>query len=91
MVCTTIVRRPTCSGTASALSRPGGEARKKLVFDSIVVVLAPGRQVEPGHLAAQLVGEGHIGAAMHDAVRVDVPLVGIDLADDLVLVAGDDR
>src|SRR4051812_18966752 len=50
----------------------------------------PQRQVEPGHLPAQLVGEGHIGAAMHNAMRVALPLVGIDLADELVLVAGDD-
>src|SRR5215472_3569548 len=46
-VCTTIVRRPTCSGTATARNRPGCEARKKLLFDSIVVVLISAGLLSP--------------------------------------------
>jgi len=41
-------------------------------------------------MAAKLVGKCHVRAAMHDAARVHVPVVGVDLADDLVLVGGDD-
>jgi hypothetical protein len=36
-----MVRRPTCSGTAMPISRPGGHAWKMLLFDSIVVVRKP--------------------------------------------------
>jgi hypothetical protein len=37
-----IVRRPTWTGTATPVSRPGLEARKIFVFDSIVAVRNPG-------------------------------------------------
>ena len=50
----------------------------------------PGRQVQPGGVAANLVGKGHVGAAMDDAARVHVPVVGVDLANDLAFIGGDD-
>ena len=41
-VCHTCVRLPRCSGVASARTTPGRPGAKKLVFDSSVVVEAPG-------------------------------------------------
>ncbi|HEU4536504.1 MAG TPA: hypothetical protein VFS00_20405 [Polyangiaceae bacterium] len=42
-VCTTIVVLPTCTGSARTWNVPLRTARKKLVFDSIVVV-----PIDPG-------------------------------------------
>ncbi len=45
-VCQTIVRLPRCNGTHSPVTFvPTGAGAKKLVFDSIVVVLAPSRRL----------------------------------------------
>jgi hypothetical protein len=41
-ICSTVMRRPTWTGTATPVSRPGKQARKIFVFDSIVVVRNPG-------------------------------------------------
>ena len=80
-----IMRRPTCNGTASPTRRPGWQARKKLVFDSIVDVRVPGEQVQRRGMAAKLVGKRHVRTAVDDAARVQVPVIGVDLADPLSL------
>ena len=44
------MRRPTWTGTATPVSRPGSQARKIFVFDSIVVVRNPGGTLSPADL-----------------------------------------
>ena len=44
------MRRPTSSGTATPVSRPGRQARNIFVFDSIVVVRNPGETLSPANL-----------------------------------------
>src|ERR1700719_1967236 len=44
------MRRPTWTGTATPVSRPGTQARKIFVFDSIVVVRNPGGTLSPATL-----------------------------------------
>src|SRR6202049_2920256 len=44
------MRRPTWTGTATPVSRPGTQARKIFVFDSIVVVRNPGGTLSPANL-----------------------------------------
>src|SRR5438132_12693163 len=39
--------RPTWTGTATPVSRPGSQARKIFVFDSMVVVRNPGETLSP--------------------------------------------
>src|SRR5579863_2057405 len=46
-VSTTIVRRPTWIGTETPVILPGGDARKKLLFDSTVVVRIPSGMLSP--------------------------------------------
>jgi hypothetical protein len=43
--------RPTCSGVATARAIPFLRARKKFVFDSMVVVAAPGGRLRNAHAA----------------------------------------
>ena len=43
------MRRPTWTGTATPVSRPGSQARKIFVFDSIVVVRNPGETLSPAN------------------------------------------
>jgi len=43
------MRRPTWTGTATPVSRPGTQARKIFVFDSIVVVRNPGGTLSPAN------------------------------------------
>ena len=60
-----------CSGMHSACATsPIGMPAKKLVLLSIVVVRWPSLQVRVRGRAAEAVGEGHHGAAMHHAAAV---------------------
>src|SRR5207249_10214842 len=50
-VCTTTTRRPTRSGRVVPSTRPARTARKKFVFDSIVVVAAPDGRFRKAQIA----------------------------------------
>ena len=50
-VCTTIVVRPTCNGRVVAWTVPSRTPRKKLVFDSIVDVVAPSGRFKKAQIA----------------------------------------
>ena len=63
-VCTTMVVRPTWSGRLVAWTVPSRMPRKKFVFDSIVDVVAPARQVDERAHRAERVGERHDHAAV---------------------------
>ena len=78
------MRRPTWTGTATPVSRPGTQARKIFVFDSIVVVRNP--RVEPGQCSAVIVGECRQRTAMNMAAVVEMTVIHIEFADELILV-----
>jgi len=80
------MRRPTWTGTATPVSRPGTRARKIFVFDSIVVVRNPRWDVEPGQSSAQIIGERRQRTAMHMAAVVEMTVIDIEFADQLILV-----
>ena len=70
-VCQTMVVRPRWSGVHSALATsPIGIAAKKLVLLSIVVVRLAVLEIGGRGGAAEIVGERHDGAAMHDVKAV---------------------
>src|SRR5580693_5419731 len=84
-VCRTIMRRPRWTGTATPVSRPGAQARKIFVFDSIVVVRNPG-----GTLARpsspEIIGERRQRPPMHVAAVVEMTVIDIEFADQLILL-----
>jgi hypothetical protein len=65
-VCTTMKRRPTCSGWLLPSTCPAVTGRKKLLFDSMVLVVAPGGRFKKAH-TAERVGQAHEHAAVEDA------------------------
>jgi hypothetical protein len=80
------MRRPAWTGTATPVSRPGAQARKIFVFDSIVVVRNPGGTLSPSQSSAEIVGERRQRAAMHMAAVVEMTVIDIEFADQLILV-----
>src|SRR6267154_6904636 len=77
-VCRTIMRRPTWTGTATPISRPGTQARKIFVFDSIVVVRNPGRTLSPANLPPR--------SSANAANAPPCTWLDIEFADQLILV-----
>ena len=65
-VCTTIVVLPTCSGVDVPCTVPCVTGRKKLVFDSMVDVIAPGGRFRNAQ-TAEAVGQRHQRAAVDHA------------------------
>ena len=80
------MRRPAWTGTATPVSRPGEQARKIFVFNSIVVVRNPGSTLKPGQSSAQIIGERRQRTAMDMAAVVEMTVIDIEFADQLILV-----
>ena len=80
------MRRPTWTGTATPVSRPGTQARKIFVFGFDRGCPKPRRDVEPGQSSAEIIGERRQRTAMHMAAVVEMTVIDIELADQLILV-----
>ena len=82
----TMMRRPTWTGTATPVSRSGTQARKIFVFDSIVVVRNPGGTLSPANLPPRSSANVANAATMHMAAVVEMTVIDIEFADQLILV-----
>jgi hypothetical protein len=80
------MRRPTWTGTATPVSRPGTQAKDiGLRFDRGCP--KPRRDVEPGQSSAKIVGERRQRTAMHMAAVVEMTVIDIEFVDQLILLS----
>jgi hypothetical protein len=63
------------------VSRPGSEARKIFVFDSIVVVRNPGETLSPAKAPPRSSANAASDTAMHVAAVVEMTVIHIEFAD----------